>query len=107
MRRAFLPFALAACAVTTFFAHADADAQRYPERPLRVIVPFPSGSAPDNVTRILGPQITAITGQPVVVDSRPGAGGTLATDLGAKATPDGYSVTFAVLGPVGLAPSLY
>jgi tripartite-type tricarboxylate transporter receptor subunit TctC len=110
-----IPFVRIAAIAVLLHTGADARAQRpstssghaFPERPLRVIVPFPSGSAPDNVTRILGPQITANTGQPVIVDSRAGAAGTLATDLGAKATPDGYTVTFAVLGPVGLAPSLY
>lgn len=98
---------LFACAVAILVMQPGADAQRYPERPLRVIVPFPSGSPPDAVARIIGQQITANVGQPVIVDSRPGAAGTLATDLGAKATPDGYTIMLAVLGPVGLAPTLY
>lgn len=100
-------FALIASALMTFATHPDAHAQRYPERSLRVIVPFPPGSPPDGVARILGQQITANVGQPVVPDSRPGAGGTLATDLGAKAAPDGHTIMLAVLGPVALAPSLY
>jgi tripartite-type tricarboxylate transporter receptor subunit TctC len=84
-----------------------AQAQRYPDRPLRVIIPFPTGSPPDTVVRIVGQQITANVGQAVVADARPGAGGTLGTDLGAKASPDGHTLLVAVLGPIGLAPSLY
>ena len=97
--------ALVLLASAGFQPHAVA--QKFPDRPLRFIVPFPPGSAPDNVARIMGPQMTSITGQAVVIDSRPGAGGTLATDLGAKAPPDGYTLMFAVLGPVSLAPTLY
>lgn len=98
---------LVACAVVTLVTQAGAHAQSYPERPLRVMVPFPPGSPPDVVARIIGQQITANTGQSVVIDSRPGAGGTYATNTGAKASPDGYTVTLAVLGPIGLAPTLY
>src|ERR1051325_3378531 len=74
-------------------AYVSAHAQRYPERPLRFITPFPPGSAPDNVARIMAPQMSIIAGQPVVVDSRPGAAGTLAMDIGAKAPADGYTVS--------------
>src|SRR2546421_9066131 len=108
MRRQSLWFvALCTCAAAGLALPRSAHAQRSVERPLRWIVPFPPGSAPDTVARIMGPQITAALGQPVVIDSRLGAAGTLATDLGAKALPDGHTITFAVLGPVALAPSLY
>jgi len=102
-----LPVSLLFACVAAIIAQPKAEAQRYPDRPLRFIVPFPPGSAPDNVARIMGPQMTAITGQPVVIDSRPGVAGTLATDLGAKAAPTGHTLMFAVLGPVTLAPTLY
>jgi tripartite-type tricarboxylate transporter receptor subunit TctC len=99
--------ALSACAAAMLVTTTDAPAQRYPDRPLRLIVPFAPGSAPDNVARIVAPQITAISGQPVIVDTRPGAAGTIATDLAAKAPPDGYTIMLAVLGPTALAPTLY
>lgn len=98
---------LAACAVTMLVVQPGAHAQRYPERPLRVIVPFPAGGPVDTTARIIGRQLAANVGQPVVVDSRPGAGGTLGTDLGAKASPDGHTLTLAVGGPVALSPTLY
>jgi len=106
-RRTLSMFALFSCVAALALAQPNAHAQRYPQKPLRFIVPFPPGSAPDNVARIMAPQMTAISGQPVLIDSRPGAGGTLATDLGAKAAPDGHTLMFAVLGPVSIAPTLY
>ena len=97
----------AICVAAMLIPGADTHAQRYPDRPMRLIVGFAPGSAPDNVARIVAPQIAAITGQPVVVDTRQGAAGTIATDLAAKASPDGYTIMLAVLGPTVLAPTLY
>ena len=80
---AILHFAMAA----TVCVAADA----YPQRPLRFIVPFPPGGANDIVARLLGPKLTERLGQQIVVDNRPGASGTIALELTARAQPDGYT----------------
>lgn len=65
----------------------------YPERPIRMIVPFTAGSATDVIARIVGPKMGDILGQQVVVDNRPSAGGVVAFKIVADATPDGYTLT--------------
>ena len=63
----------------------------FPNRPLRIVVPFPPGASPNDVTaRILGPKLSEQLRQQVVVENRPGAAGTIGTDIVAKATPDGH-----------------
>ena len=64
----------------------------YPERPMRLIVPFPPGGANDILARMIGPRLTSAWGQPVVIDNRPGAGGMTGTALAAKTAPDGYTI---------------
>lgn len=71
---------------------AFADAAQYPTRPIRVTVPFPPGGTSDILTRIIGEKLGAGLGQQIVVDNRPGAGGVIATDIAAKANPDGYTL---------------
>ncbi len=71
---------------------ANALAQSWPVRPVRVIVPFTAGSGSDIVTRIVMEQVSRQIGQPVLVENRVGAGGTLGNNLVAKAAPDGYTV---------------
>ena len=68
-------------------------AQTFPTKPLRIIVPFPPGGASDATSRIIGEQIAKPLGQPVIVENRPGAGATIGYDLGAKAAPDGHTIT--------------
>ncbi len=67
----------------------------YPNRPIRVAIPFPPGGTSDILTRIIGEKLTAAMGQQIVVDNRPGAGGVIATDIAAKANPDGYTLYMA------------
>lgn len=67
-------------------------AQNYPNRPVRIIVPFAPGGATDIVTRIIAQKLTESWGQSIVVDNRAGAGGNIGADLAAKATPDGYTI---------------
>lgn len=69
-----------------------AAAQQYPVRPVRILVPFPPGGAADTVARTIGDQLSQTLNQPIVVDNRSGAGGRLATELLAKAEPDGYTL---------------
>lgn len=82
-------------------------AQNYPDKPLRLIVPFPPGGGVDIVARLVGQKLTDGLGQQVVIDNRPGAGGTLGTDLAAKAPADGYTLLLASVGPLAFSPSLY
>ncbi len=70
---------------------APARAQ-YPTKPIRLIVPFPAGSANDTVGRIIGPALSTALGRPLVIDNRPGAGGTIGAEIVAKSPPDGYTV---------------
>ena len=82
-------------------------AEEWPTRPVRVIVPYPPGSGTDIVGRVLAQKLQSILGQPVVVENRSGAGGTLGTDAGAKATADGYTFLISDVGPLAMAPHLY
>ena len=84
----------------------SAGAQPYPVKPIRVIVAGPSGGAPDVLARIVGPKVANNVGQPVIVDNRPGAGGTLGTAIAAEATPDGHTVLLA-FAAYAIYPSLY
>ena len=84
-------------------AHAQ---QNYPNRPLRMIVPWPPGQATDLVGRVMAQKMSEVLGQQVVVDNRAGAGGMIGTDVVAKATPDGYTILAASSGPVTINPLL-
>jgi tripartite-type tricarboxylate transporter receptor subunit TctC len=74
---------------------AGAQADDYPSKPIKIIVPYPGGQASDTITRLVGERLGKALGQPVVVDNRPGAGGNIGTDAGAKSPPDGYTLTIA------------
>ena len=81
-------------------------AQPYPNRPLRMIIPWPPGQATDLVGRVLAQELTKVLGQPVIADNRAGAGGMIGTDVAAKATPDGYTILAGSSGPVTVNPLL-
>ena len=72
----------------------SASGQDYPSKPIRLVVPYPAGGVVDFVARQIGQKMTVSMGQPVVVENRVGAGGTIATEATAKSAPDGYSVCF-------------
>src|SRR6266576_2057325 len=91
--RRVLLFAVAALGM--IFDFADVAAQPYPNRPIKVIVPFPAGGPPDTLARLVGNDISARLGQTVVIDNRPGAGATIGTRVVANAEPDGYTLLFA------------
>lgn len=81
---------------------AHAQSGKWPERPVRVIVPFPPGGSPDVVARLLAPRLLEEFGQQFVVDNRAGAGGTIGAEIAARANPDGYTV---ILVPSSYATS--
>jgi len=80
---------------------AAAWAQSYPSKPVRMIIPFPAGGTTDVLARHLAGKLSEQMGQPVVIDHRPGAAGNLASDLAAKATPDGYTIFLGTIGTHG------
>ena len=84
----------------------DAFAQGYPNRPVRVLVPFAAGGAVDVLARLIGQKLSEGLGQPVIIENRPGAGGNLASDVLAKSAADGYTVLQTVNG-IAISPSLY
>lgn len=86
---------------------APAQAQSYPSKPIRFLMTAPAGSSIDVIGRILADKIRDPLGQPVVVENRVGAGGTIATDAAAKSAPDGYTMVLGFNGPVAFAPHLY
>ena len=88
-------------------AAPGAGAQAWPEKPIKFIVPAPAGSSLDVLARIIGDKLKDRLGQPIIVDDRPGAGGTLATDLVAKSAPDGYTMVISFNGPLSFGPHLY
>jgi len=84
-----------------------AAAQIWPSRPLKFIMTAPAGSSIDVIGRILGDKLKDALRQPVVVENRAGAGGTLATDYVAKSAPDGYTMVLSFNGPLSFGPHLY
>ena len=85
-----------------------ASAQKtYPTKPVRILVPFPPGGPADALARIVGDKLGQALGQPFVIENKPGAGGNIGMEQGAKAAPDGYTLTLAPTGNMTIAPSLY
>ena len=94
-----------------FAANASAqptgDAKSWPSRAIHLIVPFPAGSSPDLIARVLSEKLAPALGTPVVVENRPGAGGNLGTALVARAAPDGYTIGISIPGPLAVNTVLY
>lgn len=85
---------------------APAWSQAYPAKTIRIIAPFAPGGGTDFIARVAAQKLTEAFGQQVIVDNRPGAGGTLGAELGAKAAPDGYTFTL-IAGSYAVNPSIY
>ena len=92
-------------------AHTPAAAQEmaknYPEKSVRMIVAFAPGGSSDIVARVLALHLSNLWGQQVVVDNRPGAGGMLGHEIGARASADGYTIMLTSIGPLAVNPSIY
>ena len=86
---------------------ALACAQEYPSKPVRMVVGFPPGGGTDVVARILAPRLSELLGQPIVIDNRPGATGTVAAGQVAKSAPDGYTIMMGHVSVNAIAPSLF
>ena len=90
----------------SFLVAGAAWAQAYPSRPVRVVVPWPPGQATDIAARVVAQKLQESLGQPFVIDNKPGAGGSIGTDIVAKSAGDGYTLLAASSGPVSIMPSL-
>ena len=80
---------------------------KYPSKPIRLIVPFAVGGGTDIPARVLGAKMSELLGQQIVIDNRPGAGGNLGTDVAAKAVPDGYTIVLGSISSLAINPGLY
>jgi len=81
-------------------------AQAFPNRPIRVVVPYPAGGATDQMARIIQQPLTEILGQPIIIENKAGAAGAIGTDAVAKAAPDGYTLAFGNAGPNSMGPAI-
>ena len=101
-RRNFLLTSITGAAVLA----APAFGQAWPSRPIKLVVPFPPGSSPDYIARLVAEPLARALGQAVVIDNKPGAGGEIGTGAVARAEPDGYTFLFTIQGPLVTAPML-
>ena len=110
MKRSHIIFAavatLAGAALVPAAAQTPASASAYPSRPIRMIVPFPAGGATDILARALSQKLGEKIGQTVVIDNRPGAGGTIGADAASKAAPDGYTLLLATSSTHSIGPAI-
>jgi tripartite-type tricarboxylate transporter receptor subunit TctC len=103
-RHALLSFAIFLCAAVLA---APAGAEQYPDKPIRLVVPFPAGGATDFMARNVGQRLARRLGQNVIIDNRAGAGGSIGAEAVAGAAPDGYTLLFATMGSLTINPSIY
>src|ERR1700682_2594655 len=85
---------------------ASVAAEEFPERAIRLIVPFPAGGPNDIIARVIGQRMSELTKQPVLIDNRGGQGGVLGTDALAKSKPDGYTIAISSAGALAISPTM-
>ena len=108
-RRRFV-FSLVALACTTFAMASDGWAQaqdKYPSRPIKLLVPFPAGGPVDVMGRLVAQHLSSTIGQQVIVENRPGGGSTVAARAAATSDPDGYTLLLASAAPLAIGPALF
>ena len=96
-----------AIALAVALIAAPSLAQQFPTRTMRIVVGFAPGGSADVLSRIMGQRLAESFGQPVIIENRPAAGGTVATDIVAKAQPDGHTILLGSVGTMVFAPALY
>jgi tripartite-type tricarboxylate transporter receptor subunit TctC len=96
-----------AALAASLLAAVPAGAQNYPSKPVKIIVPFGPGGAADSLPRLIGAKLSGMWGQPVVIENRAGAAGNIGMEAGAKAAPDGYTLTSAPVGNLAINPHMY
>lgn len=99
--------ALIAGSLSMTFSSSALASGTFPDKPLRIIVPFPPGGASDQLARLMGQKLTVELGQAVVVENKPGAGGIIGAEAGAKAAGDGYTLLLAAAGFMAVNPAVY
>src|SRR6266550_4638372 len=104
--RAFMKISRTLLASLLLLWPAWAAAQDFPNKPIKLIVPFPAGGPNDIIARVVGQRMSELTKQPVVIDNRGGQAGVLGTDAVAKANPDGYTIAISSAGALAISPSL-
>jgi len=102
-----IAFAIAALFSAAGASAQDRSASTYPNRPIRLLIPFPPGGGNDTMARAIGTRLTESLRQQVIYDNRPGANGLVAAELAARAAPDGYTLFMANAGSHGINPGLY
>jgi tripartite-type tricarboxylate transporter receptor subunit TctC len=99
------------CAAAVVFAlsgvSTDAEAQTFPNRPITLVIPFAPGGSTSIVGRVIADKMSQLLGEGIVVDNRPGAGGTVGSKMVAKSEPDGYTILLGYTGTLAIGPSLY
>lgn len=106
-RRTLLAAGIALCVALSAAVSPQAHAQEYPDKPIKMIVPFPPGGPIDTMARLTAADLGTRLGQQVIVENRPGAGATIGFKAAAVAEPDGYTLLFGSSGSLGIAPALY
>ncbi|MDQ8727101.1 tripartite tricarboxylate transporter substrate binding protein [Bradyrhizobium sp. LHD-71] len=94
------------CVALTLCAAGEADAQTFPTKPIRLVVPYPAGGSTDLMARMLQEPLAKLLGQPVIVDNRPGAAGAIGSREVANAPADGHTLVFSNNGPTSIAPAM-
>ncbi len=89
------------------FVLAGAASAEFPDKPIRLVVPFPAGGGADNLARIIMPRVSQALGKPIVIDNRPGAGGNVGAEIVARSAPDGYTLLYGTNGTHSINQALY